>query len=171
MPNDWKVRAKLIQTYQSLGNIEARDRERTNLITLWKSGEVKDLSAQPLYCREQILLDGQKVFAFEYFNPSGQNMVLYSFIVSFASGQPGYKISLGSYDSQNQIALELGERPKDKRYYHLDVYRTIGQIAVHESHGAFVGEPSYDVIRPMVGNILIGKSKPISSSTRPVAIN
>ncbi|WP_156479970.1 tetratricopeptide repeat protein [Collimonas pratensis] len=171
MPNDWRGRSKLIQTYQALGNIEARDRERADLIALWKSGNDKELSSQALYCREQIVVNGQKVLAFEYFNPSGPYMVLYSFIALSASGQQSYKISLGSYDSQNQIALEMGERPKDKRYYHLDVYRTVGQVAVHESHAAFIGEPNYDVIRPRVQNILAGTSKPISSSTRPVASN
>lgn len=171
MPNDWKVRAKLIQTYQAFGDIEARNRERADLIALWKSGEDKDLSAKALYCREQITLDDQKVLAFEYFNPTGPYMILYSFIVLSPSGQTNYKISLGSYDNQNQIALEMGERPKDKRYYHLDVYRTVGQTAVHESHAAFIGEPGYDAIRPQVDNILAGKSKPISSSTRPVTPN
>jgi tetratricopeptide (TPR) repeat protein len=52
-PDDWRVRPKLIQVYQALGRITERNTERAELIELWKSGEITDLSRQSEYCREQ----------------------------------------------------------------------------------------------------------------------
>ena len=164
-PDSWQGRAKLVQTYQALGDIDARDRERDALVALWKAGTNAPLSAQTLYCRDQFKQDGRKVLALEYFNPSGPKMVVYSFNVLNDAGQADFRISLGSYDNTNQVALELGERPKDKRLYHLDLYRA----GMHETHGFFIGQPSYDDTRRLVVDVLTGKNKPISSSTKPPA--
>jgi hypothetical protein len=165
-PNNWQTRAKLVQAYQALGNLKARDQERADLVALWQAGTDQQLSAQPIFCREQFKQDGHKVMVLEYFNPSGPNLVVYSFVVVNESGKQDFKISLGSYDTTNQVALELGQRPKDKRIYHLDLYRS----NLHETHGLYLGQPSYDEIRRVVVEVLAGQHKPISSSTVPTPI-
>lgn len=162
-PNNWQVRAKLVQTYQALGDLKARDNERAELVALWQGGTNTELSAQPMFCREQFKHDGRKVMVLEYFNPSGPKLIVYSFVVVNESGQQDFKISLGSYENTNQVALELGQRPKDKRIYHLDLYRS----NLHETHGMYLGQPSYDEIRQVVVEVLSGKNKAISSSIAP----
>jgi len=133
------------------------------LVALWQAGTNTELSAQPIFCREQFKHGGRKVMVLEYFNPSGPKLIVYSFVVVNESGQQDFKISLGSYDNTNQVALELGQRPKDKRIYHLDLYRS----NLHETHGMYLGKPSYDEIRQVVLDVLSGKNKAISSSTAP----
>jgi len=164
--SNWQVRAKLIQTHQALGDLQARDQERTDLIALWQAGTDKSLSAQPIFCREQFIHEGRKVMVLEYFRPSGPNAVVYSFMVINESGQQDFKISLGSYEQINQIALELGQRPKDQRLYHLDLYRP----AVHETHGMYLGQPGYDVIRPTVLEVLPGKHQQTPKVPAPVPV-
>ncbi len=164
-PDNWQGRAKLVQAYQALGELAARDRERAALVALWQTGSDAELSAQPIFCREQFRQDGQKMMVLEYFKPSGPTMVVYSFVGVNDAGQHEFKLSLGSYDSTNQVALELGQRPADKRLYHLDLYRG----KAHETHGFFIGQPDYDEIRSAVVKVLAGKSKPIASLNAPAA--
>lgn len=161
-PDKWQGRAKLIQTYQALQDYSSRDRERNDLIALWKSGTDKELSSQTVFCREQFFYEGRKIIVLEYFNPTGSNKIIYSFIALNNSGQQEFKISLGNYDTINQIALELGERPKDVRLYHLDLYRQ----NLHETYKFFNGQPSYNEIRELVLDVLKGKQKPISSTLK-----
>lgn len=160
---NWQVLAKLIQTYQALGDLKARDIERADLVALWQSGTDTQLSTQSIFCREQFKHDGHRVMVLEYFKPSGPKLIVYSFVVVNESGQQEFKISLGSYDNTNQVALELGQRPKDKRLYHLDLYRS----NLHETLGMYLGQPSYDEIRHVVVDVLSGKNKATSSSVTP----
>lgn len=160
-PNNWQVRAKLVQTYQALGDLAARDQARADLFALWQAGTDKQLNSEPIFCREQFKQDGRKVMVLEYFNPSGPRQVVYSFVVLQESGQQDFKISLGSYDRTNQIALELGQRPSDKRIYHLDLYRA----NLHETHGMYLGQPSYDETRLAVVNVLSRKIPAIAGAS------
>lgn len=145
-PGDWRVRAKLIQSYQALGRTVARDVERSALIALREKGEDEDLVSAERYCREQFLLNGVKHFVFEYFEPSGDWPVFYAFIAVDDSGYEAYRVSLGSYNSTNEIAWELGEIPKSKRLYHLDRYEGEG----HSTLGFYQDLPDYDQIRTVV---------------------
>lgn len=52
-PDDWQVRAKLVQSYQGLGKTAERDRERAELMEMRKRGGNQDLAAQAEYCRER----------------------------------------------------------------------------------------------------------------------
>lgn len=159
-PNEWHGRAKLIQTYQALGMIPERDNEREALLKLWESGSDPALSSQQLFCRDQFLIGAQKVAAFEYFKPAGPQLVVYSFVVPDSTGKVDHRVTLGSYDTTNKVASELGELPPGKRLFHLDLYRQ----GHHETYGFFVGQPSYDDIRPVVMEILEGKRKPVAAS-------
>jgi tetratricopeptide (TPR) repeat protein len=161
-PDDWRARTKLIQTYQALGNLKARDEEREALVSLWGTGKNADLSKQELFCREQIRLGKKHVFVLEYFRPAGERRVFYSFIVT-EPGTEQFKISLGSYDATNQVSWEMGELPRDKRLYHLDLYRA----KAHETYAFYRERPSYDDVRAQVVAILAGEVKPMSSTHYP----
>ena len=161
-PGRWQARAKLVQTYQALGDIEKRDSERAALFALWQSNSVSELSSQKMYCREQFRVDGHKVFALEFFKPFSPQMVVYSFNVVNAEGDTDYRVSLGSDDVSNEMALEMGDRTKDERDYYLDLYRK----NYHATYGVYRGQPSYEIAREGAVGAISGKSKPMSSSTR-----
>lgn len=162
-PNDWRVLAKLIQTHQALGDDASRDRARNALFALRKSAPPDaDVSRSDAYCREQMLVGGRKVFVFETFEPKGEEMLFFEFIVVLSDGRTeDYRISLGSYDAINLIAWETGALPRDKRLYHLDWY----QDKAHRTYAFYESQPTYDTVRAQVLDILNGRAKPISSTT------
>jgi hypothetical protein len=161
-PDDWRGRAKLIQAHQAVGDLKARDDQRAELLVLWQEGKDADLSSQAFYCREQIIEANRRVFVFEYFHPTGEFMVLYSFEVR-APGSEDFRISLGSYEGTNQVMRELGKLGKDVRLYHLDLYRP----KRHETYAFYQGRPTYEAVRANVMSILSGDLEPASSTTGP----
>jgi len=158
-PDDWRGRAKLVQAYQAVGNMKARDDERAALISLWEKGEDANLKKEATFCREQIIEASWRVFALEHFRPAGEYMVFYTFEVR-APGAENYRISLGSYEGTNQVGWETGSRPRSVRLYHLDLYRP----KLHETYGFYEGQPSYETVRAAVMSILTGESKALSST-------
>ncbi|ATQ76667.1 hypothetical protein CR152_20725 [Massilia violaceinigra] len=159
--SDWRGMVKLVQTYQALGRLEERDKQRTALVDLWTSGANPELSREESYRREQFRHEGRNISAFEHYRPAGTHRVVYAFEVAADGDKPGYRISLGSYDTTNTIAQELGDVPKGKRMYHLDQYGA----GYHETLGFYIGQPSYDVVRAAVLAKVSGTSKPMSRST------
>lgn len=163
-PQDWHVRAKLIQAYQALGRLSERDAERAELFQLRSTGKNDELSKQYEYCREQFEVKGSKVMAFEHFELKGERALRYVFsVLNEAGNGEGYRISLGSYELTNSIWRETAKpKPKaDVRLFHLDGYYKWG----HATYDMFAPEPSYDETRNRVIRILEGKDKAISSST------
>lgn len=144
-PNDWRARAKLVQLHQALGQRRARDKARAALLALRKSGKVPKLGQAKIYCRDQFVVAGTRVYAYEHFALVGPRAKRYSFFVGKGSGR--YTISLGSYATTNAIARETGRRAPGQRRFHLDGYYPGG---THRTLGFFNGEPSYDAIRKRV---------------------
>jgi tetratricopeptide (TPR) repeat protein len=159
-PQDARALPKLVQTYQSLGWLVDRDREREALFSFRNSLPLNERDAFPQFCREQFRVKGVKVMAFEVFEPTGSNRLYYRFSILDTAGKETAFFSLGSYDSTTQIARELGEIAADGRAYHLDRYA----VGTHATYGHFNGLPSYEVVRQLVVDALLGKSHPMSES-------
>jgi tetratricopeptide (TPR) repeat protein len=164
-PNNWRVRAKLIQTYQAAGRKPERDAERRSLIALRNGGTIKDLAAEERFCRDQFFHADKQVFAYEHFDLSGERALRYNFLV-FTPGKDtlDFRVSLGSYKTTNDIARELGEIKPGQRLFHLDGYYENGRA--HKTFGFFNTEPTYDTVRSQVLRILDGKARAGSSSRR-----
>lgn len=160
-PDDWRARAKLVQAYQALGDIKARDGEIKSLYEYRKNSSDAKLNAVDRFCREQSVMAGRSVFAFEYFSPQGSRQKYFLFSVVNKKGDEEFHISLGSYDSTTQIARELGEISMGQRLYHLDEYRG----ALHKTYAFFKEKPDYDKVRTTVVSVLEGKLKPMSASS------
>jgi len=161
-PDNWRVLSKLVQTHQALGDNASRDRSRTALFVLRKSASPDaDFLHSDVYCREQMSIGGRKVLAFETFEPKGERMVFFAFVVLSDDGKEDYRISLGSYDFTNRIAWETGDLPRDKRLYHLDWY----QGTAHRTYAFYESQPTYDTVRAKVLDVLDGRVKPVSSTT------
>jgi len=163
-PGDWRTRAKLVQSYQALGKMPERDRERSELFALRKSGESEELTKADEYCRDQFAVNGVKVMAFELFELKGDRALRYVFsVLNSEENREAYRISLGSYDLTNNIWHET-TKPKprpNERLFHLDGYYP----SSHATYAMYAPEPSYDEVRAKVVSILKGESKPVSSTT------
>jgi tetratricopeptide (TPR) repeat protein len=163
-PDDWKAIPKLVQAYQALGDRPARDREILALQDLKRKANDAELARAEKFCREQFVAAEQKVFAFQMFEPKGSKPVYYRFSVVDAKGNESFYISVGSYDSTTEVARELGEVPKTGRLYHLDRYEGKN----HQSFVFWKVQPEYEVARKAVVEILEGKRRPVSASSREV---
>lgn len=166
-PGDWRVRAKLVQTYQALGRLTERDAERRALFELREQGTNSELAKQLEYRRDQFVAGGEMVIAFEHFELKGERALRYVFRVIDETGKrEKYRISLGSYKETNDIWRETTKpRPKKgERLFHLDGYYERG----HATYGMYSREPSYDEIRTAVIEIL-EKKRPAASGivTKP----
>ncbi len=162
-PDDWALRAKLVQAFQRLNRIADRDREREEIFALRKSGRNKELTEQVEYCRDRFEAGGRSVLAFELFEFKGPRAIRYVFSVMDTKGEEDYRISLGSYDLTNNIWRETTKpKPKDGlRLFHLDGYFRGGG---HATYGMMPGEPSYEETKKMVTDILEKRAKPISAT-------
>jgi len=163
-PKDWQARAKLVQTYQALGSIAERDKERADLFDLRKKGSIESLNKQLKYCREQFQVGGENVMVFEFFELQGDQALKYVFnILNPIDEKEKYRISLGSYKDTNQIWHEVTKPspPESQRLYHLDGYFP----NEHNTYGMYSSEPSYESVRKSVIEILGNKKNPVSSTT------
>jgi tetratricopeptide (TPR) repeat protein len=159
-PDDWRARSKLVQAYQALGDIKSRDDEIRSLYDYRKNSSDSKFKTQDRFCREQCVIAGRRVFAFEYFSPQGPRKKYLLFSIVNEKGMENFTVSLGSYDVTTDISRELGQIAKDQRLYHLDEYRGTS----HKTYAFFEQKPDYDRVRPMVAAILEGKLNPVSAS-------
>jgi len=163
--DDWHLRAKLVQTYQALNDLKARDAERADLFAL--RGTTKDDSFKKVtqYCREQFSVGATKLMAFEFFELTGEHAMRYRFAILDESGKKeAWYISLGSYDVTNQVAHETGDLKPGERLFHLDSYAKGGDE--HKTYDMFKKEPTYEETRAMVVKILEGKLPAKSGTTK-----
>lgn len=161
-PDDWKARPKLIQEYQAIGDKKGRDVEIKSLYKLRGNSSDSALKSADQFCREQCVIAGRKVFAFESFSPQGPRKKFFRFSVVDKKGFEEFYLSLGSYDDTTEIAREVGEIGKNERVYHLDEYRK----DEHKNYAFFGRNLTYDELRPIVVDVLQGKREPISRSSR-----
>ncbi len=161
-PTDWHAYEKIIQTAEKLGRTKLRDEWIIKITQLYNSGQAPKLSKQKFFIRDQFAQGDFYVFALEYFELLGDRAIKYSLRAENSTEpETEIRISLGSYDTTNSIALELGEIPKDKRRYHLDGYKK----NAHFTYAFFTSNPGYKLVKTMAREILQGKRGAISSST------
>ncbi len=167
-PNDWQVRAKLIQAYEASGQKTERDDERLGLLKLRKSTKDRQFRKAKFYCRDQFSEGDLRILVFEYFELQGDNPIRLDFVVTTAEGESTQtRYTLGSYATTNEIAKEhlLRKGKPGDRLFTLDAYKRDGKV--HELYAMFIGEPDYDDVKVMVQEILQGKREPESSTTIP----
>lgn len=160
-PEDYKGRAKLIETYQVIGDIENRNRERAALFAWYKAAKKKVRRKLSSYRCDAFSVSGTNVIAFESFEPEGDRMVFYTFAVLNSDYEVDHTYSLGSYKMTTQTARGLGDISDDERLYHLDRYMDAG----HKLCG-FLGKlPSYDETKKMVVDELVRET--VNNASKP----
>ncbi len=158
---DWKVEAKLVQTYQALGDRPRRDSALAGLLEHRRLTKNPELKSAEAFCREQATIDGHRVMVFQNFAPKGDRMIHVTFHLIDSDGRDTSRYSLGSYDVTTAVAREAKDiGPKD-RLYHLDYY-----FGRNHSTIAFYREPPpYDALRDAVWAAMRGELRPMSTTT------
>ena len=168
-PNDWHVRAKLIQAYSASKDIENREKEIKEIINKRNSGKYEDLSSKGFFIRDQFAVDDKTIFVFDYYdmNPEWKlGPMIWKFYIKYSNPvDDGLFISLGSYDATTEFSRSMGEIGADERLYHLDGYWESGK---HSTYGFYKTKPDYDMIKNQVIDIIKGKKKERSSTTPQV---
>lgn len=167
-PNDWKLKAKIIQAYSASGQKEKREKRIAELRKLRASGEYPDLSEATFFIRDQFKAGDFYVYVFDYYDmDAGWRMgpIAWNFYLTKDGEDIERFISLGTYDTTTQIARELGDIGENDRVFHLDEYWPNGS---HATHGMYKNKPDYDLIKAKVVHILKGETEP-SSSFQPNA--
>jgi len=152
-PEDWRAHEGLIQTYQALGETGLRDQEREELFRLRKSSDIPELHQLTRYCRERFRVGGQRVTAYESFEPSAAQGRIYEFWV--LQYKEGYDLLyyLGSSDLETQIGRDLGEVRATERRYFLDYNIAEGERFKERGLLEFFDleqPPSYEFVRDQV---------------------
>ena len=163
-PNDWQLKAKIIQAYSASGQKEERELRIKELRRLRSSGKFPDLSEATFFIRDQFQAGEFYVHVFDYYDMNAEwrmGPIAWKFYLTKDGEDVERFISLGSYDSTTQIAREMGDIGEDDRIYHLDEYWSDGS---HATHGMYKNKPGYDPIKPKVVQILKGEASPRSSS-------
>ena len=158
-PQNWRVRTKLIQAYEALGQPGKRDAEIAALLKLRKTTTDKVLKETKFFIRDQFSVGETRVMVFDYFDLEGDEPIRWSFDLLPTEGKhikDRYILTL--YKATNARALEIKEIKKDERLFHLDGYKDDRRI--HEMYGDFVGEPVYETIKATVQEIIQGKRSP-----------
>jgi len=152
-PDDPGTLAKLVQSYQEIGDLVKRDEIRRRIVLLFRDGRVK----ADRYCRDQFVHDDKRVIVLEHFELKPPEFIKYDFIVyNHQQTRLHFKIRLASSDYTTKISIASGQIRPGQRIYHLDM-EVIGE---HRSYGFYKAEPTYDRVRDRVMKILDGKIKP-----------
>ena len=161
-PEDWKLRAKLVQAYWSSGKKEAANKEIAELRKARKSGKHPDLAAKKFFICDQFQVGKVRAYALEYYEMTGERPLAWKFILRSGEDALDHHLSLGSYPLTTEFARAEGSiGPKEHRF-HLDGYWKNGS---HKTYGFYRNRPDYQQIRKDVQRILEGKQKAISSTT------
>jgi len=164
-PKDARVRAKLIQVYQATNDHKSRAEERKALVDLRKSGKDAELAKQPSFCCDMFTAKDLTVYAYDYFALTGQFARRYDFLILKPDGTTDYRITLESDQLETDMAREMHEIKATERLFTLDGYYEQGKV--HKTFAFYRSEISYDEAKAAVVRVLEGKTKVLSSTTRP----
>jgi tetratricopeptide (TPR) repeat protein len=87
-PDDFGVIKKILQTYNALGLVEEADRARAETIAAWKASADPAVRALTEFVFEQFDTAGWHVYAYETFEPTGDEHVVYRFMIADAQDYP-----------------------------------------------------------------------------------
>ncbi len=150
----------LMEAYTLAGMTEERDAEREHIQTLKREGRLPKGFG---YLFETFEVGEKKVQVTEFPAFGGRYNFRYLFKVLDKEDKLAFQIALESADFDQGVFAKL--HPKDaaagQREFSLDGF---GPNA-HWTYGFYDGEPPYEQVRERVEQILLGKTKPLSSTT------
>lgn len=169
-PNNGMGFAKLVQTYEALGDAAARDAERIALRALHKSGkDESSLAKRDAFCRDQYTVGGKTIFAYEKFEfrPRVEDKDVHLFAAR-------YDFVVVEPDDTQSCRIEVGwDEPTKKRdgtfapggSFYFDAYYPTGEWR-RRTFGLFESEMTYAECKAWVGQILAGKAPQTGGQVR-----
>ncbi len=159
---DWRVEAKIIQSFQALGDTARRDSALAGLLRHRSVTQNPELREAEVFCRDQSTIEGRRVMVFQTFEPRGNRMAFVTFHLLDAEGRDTARVVLGSDSLTTQFERELGRIGPAERVYTLDYFAP----RLHATYAFFHAQPSYDQLKSLVAAILRGEIHPLSASTQ-----
>lgn len=161
-PDDWQVRAKLVQAYWGAGESKSAQLEIAQLRKARESGKHAELKKKKFFICDQFQVGKVRVFVLEYYELEGERPLAWKFILKSGDTTLDHYFSVGSYPSATEFARAEGSIGPKERQYHMDGYWENGG---HTTYNFYRNRPDYQEIRKEVMKIIKGDQKSISSTT------
>lgn len=151
--SNWRVHAKLIQSYQGAGNLRARDAERAELFSRRsRAAERDELRTTGTYCRDQWTFGTYRVMAMEYFDTSSAGPMLHhQFLIGKDGGEEG----------SQWLALVSMPTERGRSYALMKFAGESTSPVFLAEYASWNTEPWYDEVRKEVVAIVQGSKKPL----------
>ena len=154
---------------EKIGDREALAAERARFLTLWRELTEAQREGDQAFLRDRFSAGGHDVIASEFFEPNGEFLRRYHFLVVASDVEEITElaqmraVSVGAYEATSAVTRELEGRPDDWRLWHLDGY----DCDRHQTLAFFDEEPDYPVAKNLVRSFLEGRLESRSSSEIP----
>jgi tetratricopeptide (TPR) repeat protein len=153
----------MVQVTQAQGDLARRDQAVDRLRISIATALDPDIRTKTDFIRDRIRAGDQEVMAVDYFGRGGSDFTRYQFAVGDPRLRPDQGIMLRTDTATTQNWADTALMPPDSLLFHLDMVDPKPQggdkMAIY---AYYVGEPSYDVVRAKVMEVLRGEAKPLS---------
>jgi tetratricopeptide (TPR) repeat protein len=153
----------MVQVAQYQGDLARRDDAIERVKIAIRTAIDPDIRLKTSFIRERIPVGDRAVMAVDYFARGGSDFTRYQFGFGDPREEPekGLLLRTDAYTTENWADTAL--LPQDQQLFHLDLVDLKPEggdkVAIYEY---YVGEPSYDVVRAKVLQILRGEVQPLS---------
>jgi hypothetical protein len=153
----------MVQVTQAQGDLAARDQAIRRLKVAISTAIDPDIRRLSDFIRDRIPIGDKEILVADYFNRGGGDFTRYQFALGDPRWKPGIGLLLRTDSATTENWAETALLPPDKQLFHLDlVDRLPGgeeKVAIYEY---YVDQPSYDIVRAKVMQILRGEARPLS---------
>ena len=153
------------RSYYLTGNYgdPRRDEAIDRLKLAIKTAVDPDIRVKSDFIRERIRAGDQDVMVADYFTRGGSDFTRYQFLVGDPRTMPDRGLLLRTDANTTANWADTALMPPDSQLFHLDMIDPKPEggdrVAIY---AYFVGEPTYDVVRAKVMEILRGEAQPLS---------
>jgi tetratricopeptide (TPR) repeat protein len=173
-PNHGHLLSKLIQTYEALGDTQARDAARDEIIALRASGkDTTDYTKERSFCRDQFTVGDKLVYAYEMFefkprysqDDAHKFGVRYNFIVMNPDNTSEFRLEVGwnTLEKDGKGGFKPAGYPSA---FYFDAYYPKGDFA-RKTMGLYTKELTYAATKQHLIDIIDGKVKMSGGTLRP----
>jgi tetratricopeptide (TPR) repeat protein len=153
----------MVQVTQAQGDLARRDEAIDRLKLAIKTAVDPDIRVKSDFIRERIRAGDQDVMVADYFTRGGSDFTRYQFLVGDPRTMPDRGLLLRTDANTTANWADTALMPPDSQLFHLDMIDPKPEggdrVAIY---AYFVGEPTYDVVRAKVMEILRGEAQPLS---------
>jgi len=153
----------MVQVTQTQGDLVRRNEAIARLKIAINTAIDLDIRQRGDFIRDRIPSNRGDVLAIDYFTRGGSDFTRYQFYLGDPRTNPDKGLLLRTDESTTENWSQTALLPPEKQLFHLDMVDPApaggNSVAVYQF---YVGEPSYDVVRAKVMEILRGDARPLS---------